>query len=225
MTLFDYRSLDAETRIVVQQKTSEIRTLMRRAAQDIVDIGLRLIEVKARLPHGQFLPWLEAEFSDWSERTAQNFMLVGQRFKSANFADLEIAPSALYLLSAPSTPEAARVEAIDRAAGEPITHQDDVRGGYAHLSLSPFLIKTQLGWPSGYSHHLLSLHRHCRGPGHYLRQVRSAHAHLLRCLSRGHPHVDALFLEPDLPWWLHCHPADVISLTVDRYSPPVNNFF
>jgi hypothetical protein len=43
--------------------------------------------------------------------------------KNANFADLHIAPSALYLLAAPSTPEAARLEALERAeAGEAITH-------------------------------------------------------------------------------------------------------
>ena len=54
LTLFDYASLEPETRIVVQQRTSEIRGLMRRAAQDIIDIGLKLIEVKERLPHGAF---------------------------------------------------------------------------------------------------------------------------------------------------------------------------
>jgi Protein of unknown function (DUF3102) len=119
---FDYQSLDAETRIVVQQKTSEIRTLMRRAAQDIVDIGLRLIEVKARLPHGQFLPWLEAEFQ-WHRDTANKFMNVAEQFGGCEMSKIStFAPSALYLLSAPSTPESARVEAMDRAtAGEPIS--------------------------------------------------------------------------------------------------------
>ena len=36
---FDYAALDAETRIVVQQRTSEIKTLMRRAASDILILG------------------------------------------------------------------------------------------------------------------------------------------------------------------------------------------
>jgi hypothetical protein len=35
-----YASLDIETRIVVQQRTSEIRILMQRTAQDLVEIGL-----------------------------------------------------------------------------------------------------------------------------------------------------------------------------------------
>lgn len=119
---FDYAALDTETRIVVQQRTTEIKALMKRAASDIVEIGQKLIEVKARLGHGNFGGWLEAEF-DWKERTARNFMTVAEQFKSANFADLQIAPSALYLLAAPSTPETARVEAIARAEeGESITY-------------------------------------------------------------------------------------------------------
>jgi hypothetical protein len=39
ITLFDYAVLDPETRIVVQQRTEEIRALVRRSAQDIIDIG------------------------------------------------------------------------------------------------------------------------------------------------------------------------------------------
>ena len=42
-TAFDYESLDAETRIVVRQKTGEIKDRMRRSASDIVEIGERLI--------------------------------------------------------------------------------------------------------------------------------------------------------------------------------------
>jgi hypothetical protein len=122
LTLFDYAALDSETRIVVQQRTTEIKALMKRAASDIIEIGQKLIEVKSRLGHGRFGGWLVAEF-DWSDRTARQFMLVADRFKSANFSDLQIAPSALYLLAAPSTPESAREEAIARAEeGETITH-------------------------------------------------------------------------------------------------------
>ena len=52
---FDYGALDSETRIVVQQRTGEIRSLVRRSAQDIIDIGLKLGEVKQRLGHGGFV--------------------------------------------------------------------------------------------------------------------------------------------------------------------------
>jgi hypothetical protein len=113
---FNYAALDAETRIVVQQRTSEIKTLMRRTAQDIIEIGLKLAEVKARLGHGHFLGWLKAEF-EWSERTAQNYMRVGETFKSATVADF-IPARALYQLASPSTPEAAREEVLKTAAAD-----------------------------------------------------------------------------------------------------------
>ncbi len=121
--VFDYTSLDAESSHFVQQQTGEIRALMKRTAQGIVEIGQKLISVKKRLGHGRFLDWLEAEF-EWTERTAQQFMNVARSFKNENFSDLQLAPSALYILAAPSTPEAARSEALVRAkAGEPITHK------------------------------------------------------------------------------------------------------
>jgi hypothetical protein len=119
---FNYDTLDAETRIVVQQRTGEIKALMKRTAQDIIEIGEKLIDVKARLPHGEFGSWLEAEF-EWTSETARRFMNVADKFKNNKLLNLEIAPSALYLLAAPSTPDEARQAAIDRAeAGERITH-------------------------------------------------------------------------------------------------------
>jgi hypothetical protein len=119
--LFDYTALDTETRVVVQQRTTEIKSLMRRAAQDIIDIGQKLIEVKTRLGHGNFGTWLLAEFQ-WGDDTARNFINVAKRFgQIPKFSDF--APSALYLLASPSTPEPARLEALERAeAGEPITY-------------------------------------------------------------------------------------------------------
>jgi hypothetical protein len=118
---FDYEALDADTRATVQRRTDKIRGLMRRAAQDIVDIGLELIGVKEDLPHGAFGPWLRAEF-EWDIRQAQRFMAVAERFGECDNLSL-MAPSALYLLAAPSTPEAARAEALALAeSGEPITY-------------------------------------------------------------------------------------------------------
>src|SRR5262249_13855209 len=62
---------------------------------------------------------------DWDGRTAQRFMNVGERFKNDNLSDLDIAPSALYLLAAPSTPENVGNDILSRArAGQRITHRD-----------------------------------------------------------------------------------------------------
>jgi len=118
---FDYTALNAVTKIFVQDKTKEIKRLIRRSAQDIFDIGQGLIEVKERLGHGSFRRWLRTEFT-WSIPAANKFMQVAQKFKSINFIHLDIAASALYLLAAPSTPEEARQEALERAfQGERIT--------------------------------------------------------------------------------------------------------
>lgn len=101
---FDYGSLDAEARIVVQQRTGEIKGLMRRTASDIVEVGQKLIEVKDRLPHGEFGSWLAAEF-EWTERTARRFMSVATAFKADTVSDLNADARTLYLLAAASTPD------------------------------------------------------------------------------------------------------------------------
>ena len=44
IALFDYDALDAETSTLVQQRTDEIRALMRRSAEDIIAIGRKLNE-------------------------------------------------------------------------------------------------------------------------------------------------------------------------------------
>lgn len=124
---FDYNSLENETRVIVEQRTHEIKILVRNSAQHIIDIGQKLADVRKLLSHnkqGGFEKWLKAEFG-WSWRTAYNYIKVWESFGNlANFARLDIAPSALYLLAAPSTPEAARTRALALAEeGVQITHK------------------------------------------------------------------------------------------------------
>lgn len=121
--LFDYESLETEARIVIQQRASEIKTLAKRVAADIVEIGGKLAEVKDRLGgNGKFSAWLGGELG-WSDRTAGNFIAVWQKFEGRNLALENFATSALYLLAAPSTPGEA-VEAARQIAdsGEKVTH-------------------------------------------------------------------------------------------------------
>ena len=126
LTIFDYTSLDSESRIIIKQRTEEIKSLVRNTAQNLIDIGQKLSEVQEHLRHnksGGFSGWLELEFN-WEKRTAYNYISVFREFGNrANFAQLDIAVSALYHLSSPSVPEEARTEAIERAnSGETITH-------------------------------------------------------------------------------------------------------
>lgn len=95
--MFNYTQLDGPTAELVQAETAAIKQLAKPAAQAALEIGQHLLTVKAALPHGHFLPWLQAEFT-WSERTARNYMRIAERFKSAKFSDLNISLSALHLL-------------------------------------------------------------------------------------------------------------------------------
>lgn len=123
LTLFDYNQLDSETRIITKQRAGEIRSLMRSTAENVMQVGEKLLEVQLKLGNGQFDAWLSAEF-DWSRRTAYNFIGVFKQFRDrANFAQIDVATSALYLLAAPSTPDSAVDEVMARAeAGESISH-------------------------------------------------------------------------------------------------------
>lgn len=109
---FDYNLLEGEVQVLVKNRTKQIKALLRRSAQDILDIGKYLAEVKAYLNHGQFYPWLEAELQ-WSPTSVARFMQVYRRLKSVkltDFTDLEVFPSALYQLTTSNVPDSAIIE-------------------------------------------------------------------------------------------------------------------
>ena len=86
---FDYGAVPAPVAIEAREAAQRIRLRLRRSAEDIIEIGRDLLAVKASLPHGSFLPWIEAEFG-MSERSARRFMQVADVYagKSARLADL-----------------------------------------------------------------------------------------------------------------------------------------
>jgi hypothetical protein len=98
-----------------------IRYLGKRVIKDVIEIGRHLTEAKVIAGHGNWLPWLEREFG-WTEMTATRFINVYEMSKSNKLLDFDLPVSGLYLLAAPSTPEEARDEIIERAkAGEPVS--------------------------------------------------------------------------------------------------------
>jgi Protein of unknown function (DUF3102) len=126
MPLFDYAALDREIEVAARSDAALIRGLMKRTADDLVEIGNALRRQKTNLPHGMFLPWIEAEFA-MSERAAQRFMSVAKTYggKSAKLADL--GKSVVYELSAPETPEEVREEIERRVAAGELATVEDVR--------------------------------------------------------------------------------------------------
>lgn len=125
IVLFDYGQLDVETRIVVQQRTSEIKDLLRSALGDMIEAGRKCKEVRDALRHdksGGFMGWVDKE--GLGRQTVYSIMSMHDVFGNyPKFGQLDIGKTAAYLLAAPSTPEPARLEAIERAeAGETITH-------------------------------------------------------------------------------------------------------
>lgn len=118
---FDYQQLNYQKREQIQKLTVDIKNRLRRCAKDIVEIGNDLCIIKQELQHGQFRSWLKAEF-DWSVSTANKFMQVSKQFKPEDLETIEIAPSALYILAAPSTPDQVRSQALKQAKqGNPVT--------------------------------------------------------------------------------------------------------
>ena len=106
----------------VETVTLEIRTLQHQANGIIlnyaIEIGRRLEEAKAMLPHGEWGAWLKREL-DYSQSTAQNFMkvfreygdsqqsLFGSTSKSQTFGNLSYS-KALRLLAIPDEEERER---------------------------------------------------------------------------------------------------------------------
>lgn len=125
-TAFNYAALDAETRIVVQQKTGEIKATFKRTLDNLSEMGEKFDEVRALLRHnkaGGFEAWYESE--GFKRTFVYGCMDVFNNL--ANLPEngrLTFDISALFALAGPSTPVEARTEVIERAqAGEKITQK------------------------------------------------------------------------------------------------------
>jgi len=104
------------------EQAVEIRRLGTRVVLDVIEIGRRLVVAKDLAGPGNWMAWLEREFK-WSISTAENYInlfKLSASFPTVGNVDLDF--RSLYLLAAPSTPQAVRAEILARAeAGEPVT--------------------------------------------------------------------------------------------------------
>jgi hypothetical protein len=117
----------AMTVVVSQPYTDRFAEGYKRTSEGIVIMATVATEVRDKYGYRPYIAWLNERFG-LKPRMGDNLLAVHKNLLTAKFAvDTDwraFTPSALYLLAAPSTPESARQEAIDRAeAGETITHQ------------------------------------------------------------------------------------------------------
>lgn len=97
---FSEASHAAPTERSIEAITSEILQLKNDAGNAILGIGQRLLEAKAMLPHGEWLPWL-TERVEFSERQAQRFMKLAQEWSNPTALSDLGATKALALLALP----------------------------------------------------------------------------------------------------------------------------
>ena len=119
--LYDYTQVAEEHRAAVIAHAKTIKRHERRTVESMIAIGHELIAVQAKLPHGQFLLWIEQEFG-WQKTVAYNLIQLGNKFPTVGTLPPGIGLSALYQLTGPNLPDTALAEAATRqAAGEKIT--------------------------------------------------------------------------------------------------------
>ncbi|HMN26821.1 MAG TPA: DUF3102 domain-containing protein [Caldilineaceae bacterium] len=109
---YDYNTVAEAYRESVRRAALTIKPRLKRATEDIFVIGKELHATKAMLPHGEYTQWLDIEFS-LSERMAQRFVNVYDRLGPKTDKLSVLPPSTLYLLAAPSTPDAA-IRAVEK---------------------------------------------------------------------------------------------------------------
>jgi hypothetical protein len=119
----DSLPLNAAAVAALKRHAEAIKSSLRSAGKEIIEVGYHLIKAQEKAGHGNWLRWIGEEFA-WAEQTARNYMNVYAMSQIHNgVGDLDLPLRSLYLLAAPSTPEPVRREVIDQAArGEPPPH-------------------------------------------------------------------------------------------------------
>ncbi|MCM0751571.1 hypothetical protein DEA98_10215 [Brucella pseudogrignonensis] len=122
--LFSYAALSREDEVAAKEDAAIIKAHMKSAAESIIAVGLALKRQKERLPHGMFLPWIEAEFG-MSNVTASRMMNVAEIYGGKSFSLKDFTKEALYELAAPSTPQSVREQVEELIVdGQKVTAAD-----------------------------------------------------------------------------------------------------
>ena len=107
----------------IETITGEILEAKRAGGEAILAIGKGLMEAKALLSHGEWLPWLE-ERVEFSEKVAQNFMRLARHYSNPKTLSDLGASKALILLALPDETREEYIEAPHIVDGEEKTVAD-----------------------------------------------------------------------------------------------------
>jgi hypothetical protein len=97
---FDYSILDSELAEQAQAAAGRIKDRLQTTRRSYIDIGNDLIEMKEKLGHGRFGPWLETEFT-MSVRFADDCM-ASARLVTKFAVGANLPPTILVALASPS---------------------------------------------------------------------------------------------------------------------------
>lgn len=123
--VFRLADAPAEHRAFLLDARESIRSLLARTAANLLRVGQLLAEARARVGHGTFQAWADAEFP-WSLSTSHRLIAIARVFADPGRSRQIDAfdPCALYAFSSATCPAPAREHALQLAAGGVrITHQ------------------------------------------------------------------------------------------------------
>ena len=97
----------------------EINILKSQTAQNLIEIGKRLIEAKNQVPHGQWIEWLKSKVG-FTERSAQKFMQIASEPNTNSISHLGVTK----VFDLLSIPQAERQEFIEQNNVEDISTRE-----------------------------------------------------------------------------------------------------
>ncbi len=123
---YNYDEIDPLHRDAVMQAAVAIKRHLRKAQENVIQVGKWLTKVKQRLPHGQWEDWCERELG--SPATARNYISVWEKLgkgkKGSELVMFEsLGRSTLYLLARDTTPDSARERVYEEGKGGPVSHK------------------------------------------------------------------------------------------------------
>jgi len=107
--------MSGEDRRNLQAAAARVKVLAKTVVSNILEIGRELLAAKTKLGHRHFGPWLK--FEGLNERSAQRYMQAAQWAEGKSDTVSVLEPTAVYMLSSPSTPEWVSEEVFRRIAG------------------------------------------------------------------------------------------------------------